>query len=79
MANTANRNGAKFLDFCGFVRGFVPRGDSHIKRAGMLVVPLRGQNPGFLVPLRVFKAKYLHLHTTRYILGVPRSIEWHFI
>ena len=31
------------------------------------------------VPLRVFKAKYLHLHTTRYLLGVPRSIEWHFI
>ena len=32
-----------------------------------------------LLPLRVFNSKYLHLHITRYLLGLLRSFEWHFI
>ena len=60
---------------CAFLQvareAIIPGGISHIKRAGMLVVPLRGLKSWVsLVPLRVFKAKYLYLHTTRYLLGV---------
>ena len=60
--------------FCG------PGGIPILTGAGMLDELLRGFKKSWvLVPLRVFKAKYLHLHTTRYLLGVPRSIERHFI
>ena len=44
-------------------------GDTHILTGAVMLV----------VPLRVFKAKYLHLYITHYVLGVPRLIEWHFI
>ena len=43
-------------------------GGSHIHRAEMLVISLRGFKKFWvLVPLRVFKAKYLRLHATRYL------------
>ena len=47
--------------------------------AGMLIVPLKRLKSWVLVPFRGLKAKYLYLHTARHLLGVPRSIECHFI
>ena len=50
-------------------------GDSHIKRAGMLVISLRGYNPAFWYHLGYSKQNtYIYIqHST--FLGVPRSIE----
>ena len=74
---------------CSYVRarrpkkeGKYPGGggvDSHTKRGGDAHRTSYGLKSWVLVPLRVFKAKYLQLRTTRCLLGVPRSIEWHFI
>ena len=46
-----------------------------ITGTGIFVVPLSL----VLVPFRVFKAKYVHLHTTRYLLGVQRSRSYVYI
>ena len=44
----------------------------------MFIIPLTGLKSWVLIPLRVFRAKYLNLHKTHYFLGVPQSIEWLF-
>ena len=54
---------------------FDPRGGFPYKMGGDARRTSEGLTSWVLVPLRVFKAKYLHLHTTQYLLGVPRSIE----
>ena len=58
---------------------FIPGGGLPYKKGGDARFTSLGLKSWVLVPLRVFKAKYLHLHTTQYLLGVLRSVEWHFI
>ena len=62
-----------------FLRSSLPRSAAKSEEKTGQELDYLGLKSLVLVPLRMFKAKYLHLHTTRYLLGAPRSIEGHFI
>ena len=53
------------------VRHFVPRGNSHLKTTGMLLVTLGRAEKAVLVPLRVFSLKKATAGAliSRYLLG----------
>ena len=54
------------------------RGGSHMKRSGMLVVPLRGQNLEFWYRLGCYTSDSNILVLARYRLGAPVPVKWTF-